>query len=156
MPGATQASLARAATEEQAAHAGRQGGGRVWPFLRSADFDADCERLAAAGARLDGAPRGEVYARVVVFEDLYGNRWDLIARRWQWLLSLGCRREPAAGRLRRRVLDRHRYRPLNPGRERCRFCRLFSKPWVKGAFDAPDGARRALFRGGNRAAGRSL
>ncbi|MBE5316514.1 MAG: VOC family protein [Xanthomonadales bacterium] len=78
VPGAMQVLLARAATEAQAAHIGRQGGGRVWLFLRSTDFDADCARLAAAGARFDGAPRSETYGQVVVFEDLYGNRWDLI------------------------------------------------------------------------------
>ena len=78
VPGAMQVLLARAATESQAAHIGRQGGGRVWLFLRSADFDADCARLAAAGARFDGAPRSEAYGQVAVFEDLYGNRWDLI------------------------------------------------------------------------------
>lgn len=76
--GAMQVLLARAATETQAAHVGRQGGGRVWLFLRSEDFDTDCARLAAAGARFDGAPRSEAYGQVVVFEDLYGNRWDLI------------------------------------------------------------------------------
>jgi uncharacterized glyoxalase superfamily protein PhnB len=53
-------------------------GGRVWLFLRSADFDADYARLAAAGARFTETPRNEDYGRVVVFEDLYGNRWDLI------------------------------------------------------------------------------
>jgi uncharacterized glyoxalase superfamily protein PhnB len=73
--------LARAATEAQAAQIGRQGGGRVWLFLRSADFDAHYARLAAAGARFDGAPRSEAYGQVVVFEDLYGNRWDLIGPR---------------------------------------------------------------------------
>ena len=57
---------------------GRQGGGRVWLFLRSADFDADYARLAAAGARFTETPRSEAYGRVVVFEDLYGNRWDLL------------------------------------------------------------------------------
>lgn len=70
--------LARAANETQAAHIGQQGGGRVWLFLRSADFDADYARLAAAGARFTETPRSEDYGRVVVFEDLYGNRWDLI------------------------------------------------------------------------------
>jgi uncharacterized glyoxalase superfamily protein PhnB len=76
--GGVQVLLARAADEAQAAHIGRQGGGRVWLFLRSADFDADYARLAAAGALFTETPRSEDYGRVVVFEDLYGNRWDLI------------------------------------------------------------------------------
>lgn len=76
--GGAQVLLARAANEAQAACVGGQGGGRVWLFLRSSDFDADCARLAAAGARFAEAPRSEAYGRVVVFEDLYGNRWDLI------------------------------------------------------------------------------
>jgi catechol 2,3-dioxygenase-like lactoylglutathione lyase family enzyme len=77
-PEGVQVLLARAADEAQAAHIGRQGGGRVWLFLRSADFDADYARLAVAGARFTETPRSEAYGRVVVFEDLYGNRWDLI------------------------------------------------------------------------------
>ena len=76
--GGVQVLLARAADEAQAAHIGRQGGGRVWLFLRSADFDADYARLAAAGALFTETPRSEDYGRVVAFEDLYGNRWDLI------------------------------------------------------------------------------
>ena len=78
VPGAIQVLLARAATEVQAAHIGRPAGPRPWVFRRSTDFEADCARLAAAGARFDGAPRSEAYGQVVVFEDLYGNRWDLI------------------------------------------------------------------------------
>lgn len=78
VPGGMQVILARASNEAQAAQIGRQGGGRVWLFLRSADFDADHARLAAAGAHFTETPRSETYGRVVVFEDLYGNRWDLI------------------------------------------------------------------------------
>jgi catechol 2,3-dioxygenase-like lactoylglutathione lyase family enzyme len=80
-PGGLQLLLARAATPEQVAQIGHQGGGRVWLFLRSTDFDADYARLAAAGARFTETPRDEPYGRVVVFEDLYGNRWDLIQGR---------------------------------------------------------------------------
>jgi catechol 2,3-dioxygenase-like lactoylglutathione lyase family enzyme len=72
--------LARAATPEQVAHIGRQGGGRVWLFLHSDDFDADHRRLLAAGVRFAEAPRRESYGSVAVFEDLYGNRWDLLQR----------------------------------------------------------------------------
>ena len=70
--------LAKAAGEIQAARVGDQTGGRVGFFLHTDDFARDHARLAAAGARFDGEPRHEAYGAVVVFEDLYGNRWDLI------------------------------------------------------------------------------
>lgn len=70
--------LARATTPEQQACVGRQHGGRVGFFLHTDDFARDHARLVAAGARMDTAPRHEAYGTVVVFEDLYGNRWDLI------------------------------------------------------------------------------
>jgi catechol 2,3-dioxygenase-like lactoylglutathione lyase family enzyme len=70
--------LARASTPEQQACIGRQHGGRVGFFLHTDDFVRDHARLSAAGARMDTAPRHEAYGTVVVFEDLYGNRWDLI------------------------------------------------------------------------------
>lgn len=72
--------LARAATPEQVAQLGRQGGGRVWLFLHSDDFDADHRRLLAAGVRFLEQPRRESYGSVAVFEDIYGNRWDLVQR----------------------------------------------------------------------------
>lgn len=72
--------LARAATPAQAAFIGNQAGGRVWLFLESRDFDADYQRMQAAGVHFCEAPRTEAYGRVVVFEDLYGNRWDLLQR----------------------------------------------------------------------------
>ncbi len=70
--------LARAATPEQASFIGDQAGGRVFLFLRSDDFARDDARLRAAGARFVREPRDEPYGRVAVFEDLYGNRWDLL------------------------------------------------------------------------------
>jgi catechol 2,3-dioxygenase-like lactoylglutathione lyase family enzyme len=70
--------LARAANEAQRAVVGRQGGGRVWLFLHTDEFDADLAHMRAHGVRFTEAPRSEDYGRVVVFEDLYGNRWDLI------------------------------------------------------------------------------
>lgn len=73
--------LARATTPEQEATVGRQHGGRVGFFLHTDDFARDHARLAAAGARMDAAPRHETYGTVIVFEDLYGNRWDLIEPR---------------------------------------------------------------------------
>jgi catechol 2,3-dioxygenase-like lactoylglutathione lyase family enzyme len=73
--------LARATTPAQSAAIGNQHGGRVGFFLHTDDFARDHARLAAAGARFEEAPRHEAYGTVVVFRDLYGNRWDLIERR---------------------------------------------------------------------------
>lgn len=73
--------LAKAANPRQAEAVGDQHGGRVGFFLHTDDFARDHARLAAAGARFDGEPRHESYGTVVVFEDLYGNRWDLIGPR---------------------------------------------------------------------------
>lgn len=70
--------LARAVTDEQRAHVGHQGGGRVFLFLQTEDFVADHARMRAHGVRFREEPRHEPYGTVVVFEDLYGNRWDLI------------------------------------------------------------------------------
>jgi len=72
--------LARAATPEQAQAIGRQGGGRVWLFLETDDFARDHAAYAARGVRFVEPPRHESYGTVCVFEDLYGNRWDLIGR----------------------------------------------------------------------------
>ena len=73
--------LARAANDAQLAHVGDQTGGRVAFFLEVDDFDAAHARLQAHGARFTEAPRHEAYGTVVVFLDLYGNKWDLIGRR---------------------------------------------------------------------------
>lgn len=70
--------LARAATAEQERAVGNQSGGRVFLFLRTSDFRADYEHMKAHGVRFTGEPRHEPYGTVVVFLDLYGNRWDLI------------------------------------------------------------------------------
>ncbi len=79
-PGAagTRFLLAKAADEQQKALVGGQGGGRVWLFLHTDAFEADHARLSAAGVNFLEAPRHEVYGSVAVFEDLYGNRWDLL------------------------------------------------------------------------------
>lgn len=58
---------------------GEQGGGRVWLFLETEDFEADYARLQSAGARFEEKPRDEPYGRVAVWRDPWGNRWDLIA-----------------------------------------------------------------------------
>ena len=73
--------LARAATDEQRAAIGRQTGGRVFLFLHTDDFDRDYATYRARGVRFVEEPRLESYGKVVVFEDLYGNRWDLIEPR---------------------------------------------------------------------------
>lgn len=73
--------LARAANEQQLARVGDQTGGRVFLFLEVDDFDGAYARLQAHGARFTEQPRHEAYGTVVVFLDLYGNKWDLIGRR---------------------------------------------------------------------------
>lgn len=70
--------LAEAASPEQASAIGRQAGGRVFLFLHTTDFAADHARMSAAGVQFIEEPRHEAYGTVAVFEDLYGNRWDLI------------------------------------------------------------------------------
>jgi catechol 2,3-dioxygenase-like lactoylglutathione lyase family enzyme len=79
-PGAagTRFLLAKAGDDQQRALIGGQGGGRVWLFLHTDAFDADHARLSAAGVTFLEGPRHEVYGSVAVFEDLYGNRWDLL------------------------------------------------------------------------------
>jgi catechol 2,3-dioxygenase-like lactoylglutathione lyase family enzyme len=73
--------LARAATPEQAACVGRQAGSRVFLFLHTDDFARDQARMKAEGVTFLESPRQEAYGIVAVFEDLYGNRWDLIQPR---------------------------------------------------------------------------
>ncbi len=70
--------LARAATPEQESRIGNQTGGRVFLFLQTDDFDRDYSALKAQGVRFVESPRDEAYGKVVVFQDLYGNRWDLL------------------------------------------------------------------------------
>jgi catechol 2,3-dioxygenase-like lactoylglutathione lyase family enzyme len=70
--------LARAATPEQAAAIGKQTGGRVFLFLRTDDFWRDYQEMRAAGVSFARAPSTAAYGTVAVFEDLYGNLWDLI------------------------------------------------------------------------------
>ncbi|WP_069169436.1 VOC family protein [Streptomyces griseus] len=70
--------LARAKDEAQRAAVGAQTGGRVGFFLHTEDFVGDHARMRAAGVRFLEEPRHEAYGSVAVFEDLYGNRWDLL------------------------------------------------------------------------------
>lgn len=78
-PGGGQASLLLAkAVGEQIDAIGRQAGGRVFLFLETDDFARDHARYLAAGVTFREQPRVEAYGTVAVFEDLYGNPWDLI------------------------------------------------------------------------------
>jgi catechol 2,3-dioxygenase-like lactoylglutathione lyase family enzyme len=70
--------LAKARKREELAAVGKQHGSRVGFFLEVDDFKAAIERLVDARAMLEAEPRNERYGKVVVFRDLYGNRWDLI------------------------------------------------------------------------------
>ena len=70
--------LARADGDEQQAIVGRQHAGRVGLFLRVDDFDTEYDRLRSVGVDFVTAPRDETYGRFAVFEDLAGNRWDLL------------------------------------------------------------------------------
>jgi catechol 2,3-dioxygenase-like lactoylglutathione lyase family enzyme len=72
--------LAKATTPEQVAQMGNQAGGRVFLFLNTDHFWADYERMQAAGVAFLETPREESYGMVVVFVDLYGNKWDLLQR----------------------------------------------------------------------------
>lgn len=79
--GQTRLLLAQAATPDQQAAIGNQTGGRVGFFLSVEDFDAEHARMSAAGIRFLETPRDEPYGKVAVFEDAFGNRWDLIQYR---------------------------------------------------------------------------
>jgi len=70
--------LARASTPEQELVIGNQTGGRVFLFLRTDDFWRDYNRMISEGIVFVRAPKVESYATVAVFEDLYGNLWDLL------------------------------------------------------------------------------
>lgn len=79
-PGAseTRLLLAKASDEDQEYSIGNQTGGRVFLFLHTDDFRRDHAAFVARGVRFLEDPRDEPYAMVAVFEDLYGNRWDLL------------------------------------------------------------------------------
>lgn len=70
--------LAKADGEAQRAALGNQGGGRVMFFLNTTSFAKDHAALVGRGVKFLEAPRHEAYGSVAVFEDLYGNKWDLI------------------------------------------------------------------------------
>lgn len=70
--------LAKAATVDQAQRIGDQTGGRVFLFLHTDDFWRDYEAYRSKGVLFREEPRVESYGTVAVFDDLYGNRWDLL------------------------------------------------------------------------------
>lgn len=82
-PGAkeTRLLLAKAKDEAQQARVGDQTGGRVFLFLETDDFWRDYWKMKSEGVVFCEEPREEPYGQVVVFKDLYGNKWDLIQRR---------------------------------------------------------------------------
>jgi lactoylglutathione lyase len=73
--------LAKAASPDQLARVGDQTGGRVFLFLHTDDFWRDYNDMVARGVTFQETPRDEPYGIVAVFEDLYGNRWDLLQLR---------------------------------------------------------------------------
>lgn len=70
--------LAEAKNEQEKASVGCQAGGRVFLFLNTDDFARDHARMLGAGVKFNEEPRHEAYGTVAVFEDLYGNKWDLL------------------------------------------------------------------------------
>ncbi len=73
--------LARASTPEQEKFIGNQSGGRVFLFLNSDDFWRDYNEMVSRGVKFVREPKNEPYGTVAVFEDLYGNKWDLLQLR---------------------------------------------------------------------------
>ena len=72
--------LAKAVDERQIAAIGQQSGGRVFLFLETDDFHGKFSAMSDAGIVFQESPRNEPYGTVAVFEDKFGNRWDLIER----------------------------------------------------------------------------
>lgn len=70
--------LAKAANEKQLASVGNQTGGRVFLFLHTDNLLRDYERMKADGVQFVREPLVEEFGKVAVFEDLYGNLWDMI------------------------------------------------------------------------------
>lgn len=70
--------LAKAANETQTQRIGDQAGGRVFLFLQTDNFERDYQHLTENNIVIIREPSDEIYGKVAVFEDLYGNLWDLI------------------------------------------------------------------------------
>jgi hypothetical protein len=77
-PSACNLLLAKAVGVEQEKAIGNQSGGRVFMFLHTDNFARDYEKMRLRGVRFLESPRSESYGTVAVFEDLYGNKWDLL------------------------------------------------------------------------------
>lgn len=79
-PGSTETDLllARAVNPEQVSRIGNQTGGRVFLFLHTDNFWRDYQGMTARGVNFCRSPSEESYGTVAVFEDLYGNKWDLL------------------------------------------------------------------------------
>jgi catechol 2,3-dioxygenase-like lactoylglutathione lyase family enzyme len=75
--------LAKAGNDEQSSRIGNQTGGRVFLFLHTDDFWRDYRAMTARGVKFVRPPSEESYGTVAVFEDLYGNQWDLLQLRAQ-------------------------------------------------------------------------
>ncbi|MGO4910302.1 VOC family protein [Pseudorhodobacter sp. W20_MBD10_FR17] len=73
--------LARAEGQTQRTAIGNQAGDRAFLFLETDDFDRDHANLLAAGVEFEEDPRDEVYGKVAVWRDPFGNRWDLLQRK---------------------------------------------------------------------------
>ena len=86
--------LAKAADEEEAKSIGNQTGGRVFLFLFTDDFWRDYEQMVANGIKFARPPETMDYGTIAVFEDLYGNLWDLLEpteKNKGWLKALNCK-----------------------------------------------------------------
>ena len=70
--------LAKASSPEEATRVGNQTGGRVFLFLHTDDFWRDYRAMLAKEVKFVREPKEEEYGTVAVFEDLYGNKWDLL------------------------------------------------------------------------------
>ncbi len=70
--------LAKADSPEQETRIGNQAGGRVFLFLHTDDFWKEYQEMKSQGVHFHEEPRTEFYGMVVVFSDLYGNKWDLL------------------------------------------------------------------------------
>ena len=79
--GSTRLLLAQAASEEQTQQIGNQASGRVMLFLHTDNFQRDYTQFRERGVRFLEEPRHESYGSVAVFEDCYGNKWDLLEQR---------------------------------------------------------------------------
>lgn len=72
--------LARASSPEQEENIGFQTAGRVAYFLYTDDFEVDYSKMRSLGVQFIEEPRQETFGKVVVFQDIYGNKWDFIQR----------------------------------------------------------------------------